>query len=154
MGCPVVHFEIGCRDKARTEEFFRTLFGWTMTPAGPASMIDTGAGSGINGHITELGHEPYHYANFYVQVDDIPAYLARAESLGGKTLVPPSRFRRGPSHGSPTRMAPRSGCGRRSDPGRTSAGDWGAKTGMCEKILSMIEYISILHSPTLALAAH
>jgi len=23
MGCPVVHFEIGCRDKARTEAFFR-----------------------------------------------------------------------------------------------------------------------------------
>jgi predicted enzyme related to lactoylglutathione lyase len=89
MGCPVVHFEIGCRDKARTEAFFSTLFGWTITATGPASMIDTGAESGINGHISSLGHEPHHYANFYVQVDDIPAYLAKAESLGGKTLVPP-----------------------------------------------------------------
>jgi predicted enzyme related to lactoylglutathione lyase len=89
MGCPVVHFEIGCRDKARTEEFFRTLFGWTMTAGGPALMIDTGAGSGINGHITSLGHEPHHYTLLYVEVDDIPAYLAKAESLGGKTLVPP-----------------------------------------------------------------
>jgi len=25
----------------------------------------------------------------YVQVDDLPAYLKKAESLGGKTLVPP-----------------------------------------------------------------
>ena len=44
MGNPVVHFEIGCSDKARTEAFFRTMFGWTITEAGPASMIDTGAG--------------------------------------------------------------------------------------------------------------
>ncbi len=89
MGCPVVHFEIGCRDKARTEEFFGKLFGWKITASGPASMIDTGAEGGINGHITSLGHEPHHYATFYVQVDDIPAYLAKAESLGGKTIVPP-----------------------------------------------------------------
>jgi uncharacterized protein len=26
---------------------------------------------------------------FYVEVDDISAYLKRAESLGGKTIVPP-----------------------------------------------------------------
>ena len=89
MGCPVVHFEIGCREKDKTVAFFRDLFSWTITEAGPASMIDTGAGTGIAGHITALGHEPHHYALFYVQVDDIPAYLAKAESLGGKTLVPP-----------------------------------------------------------------
>jgi uncharacterized protein len=89
MGRPVVHFEIGCRDKARTADFFSKLFEWNTQEAGPATMIDTGAGSGINGHITSLGHEPHHYATFYVQVDDIPAYLTKAESLGGKTIVPP-----------------------------------------------------------------
>jgi len=26
---------------------------------------------------------------FYVQVDDLAAYLAKAERLGGKTLLPP-----------------------------------------------------------------
>lgn len=53
-------------------------------------MIDTQAdGPGINGHITSLGHEPHHYTVFYVQVDDIPAALAKAEFLGGKTVVPP-----------------------------------------------------------------
>lgn len=48
-------------------------------------MIDTASGQGIPGHITSLGHEPHNY----VQVDDLPAYLTRAEALGGKTLVPP-----------------------------------------------------------------
>jgi uncharacterized protein len=89
MGQPVVHFEIGCRDLARTEKFFADLFGWKVARSGPASMIDTGAGSGINGHITALGHEPHHYVTVYVQVDDLRASLEKAEALGGKMLVPP-----------------------------------------------------------------
>lgn len=89
MAQPVVHFEIGCRDSARTQEFYSRLFGWRVQQAGPAATIDTGANGGIDGHITALGHEPHHYTIFYVQVDDLHAYLDRAKSLGGKTLVPP-----------------------------------------------------------------
>ena len=89
MGQPVVHFEIGCRDRERTGSFFGALFGWEIRPEGPASLIETGGTVGINGHITALGHEPHHYVTFYVEVDDPQAYLKRAEALGGKTLVPP-----------------------------------------------------------------
>jgi predicted enzyme related to lactoylglutathione lyase len=90
MGQPVVHFEIGCRDKDRTKSFFSELFGWSMSDMGPvAAMVNTGAASGIQGHMTALGHEPHHYTIFYVEVDDVAAGLAKAESLGGKTLVPP-----------------------------------------------------------------
>jgi predicted enzyme related to lactoylglutathione lyase len=88
MGQPVVHFEIGCKDKARSEAFFTGLFGWKLTPAGPASLIDTGGG-GINGHLTSLGHEPHRYVTVYAQVDDLGAYLTKAEALGGKRLVGP-----------------------------------------------------------------
>jgi len=89
MGQPVVHFEIGCRDKEKTVEFFSKLFDWKMQSAGPAAMIDTGGKGGINGHFTSLGHEPHDYTIFYVQVDDVKAYLDKAQSLGGKALVPP-----------------------------------------------------------------
>jgi predicted enzyme related to lactoylglutathione lyase len=89
MGQPVVHFEIGCRDSAKTQEFFAKLFDWKITVAGPAAMIDTGAGRGIQGHITALGHEPHNYVTFYVEVDDINAYLAKAQELGGKKIVGP-----------------------------------------------------------------
>jgi predicted enzyme related to lactoylglutathione lyase len=85
---PVVHFEIGCRDSDKTQEFFSKLFGWTMKSMGPAAMISTGSDEGIVGHITALGHEPHHYVTIYVQVDDIEAHLAKAGKLGGKTLVP------------------------------------------------------------------
>lgn len=89
MGQSVVRFEIGCRDRARTEEFFSKLFGWELASAGPAAMIDTGARAGINGHITSLGHEPCNYVTFYVQVDDRQAYLDKATALDGRMLVPP-----------------------------------------------------------------
>ena len=88
MPHPVVHFEIGCRDSAKTQEFYKKLFDWKIDVMGPAAMIASEAG-GIPGHITSLGHEPQHYTIFYVQVDDVAAYLEKAKALGAKTLVPP-----------------------------------------------------------------
>ena len=89
MGHPVVHFEIGCRDAAKTQESYAKLFDWKMQAAGPAVMIAADGAGGIEGHITALGHEPHNYVTVYVQVDDPKAYLEKAASLGGKTLVPP-----------------------------------------------------------------
>jgi predicted enzyme related to lactoylglutathione lyase len=88
MAHPVVHFEIGCRDSAKTQDFYKKLFDWKIEAMGPAAMIAADAG-GITGHITALGHEPQHYTIFYVGVDDVAAYLEKAKSLGAKTLVPP-----------------------------------------------------------------
>ncbi|HUJ33532.1 MAG TPA: VOC family protein [Candidatus Acidoferrum sp.] len=87
MAHPVVHFEIGCKDSKATQEFYAGLFGWKINEAGPAAMIDTGGP--VTGHITALGHEPFHYTIFYVEVEDVQAYLDKAKSLGGKMLVPP-----------------------------------------------------------------
>lgn len=92
MGQPVVHFEIGCRDQAKTSRFFSELFGWQIQAAGPAFNIDTANPRGIPGHITALGHEPQHYTIFYVEVEDIQACLDKAATLGGKTIVPPVRI--------------------------------------------------------------
>lgn len=89
MGRPVVHFEIGCRDKASTAKFYEQLFDWTTQDMGPAAMIATGSEQGIPGHITSLGHEPHNYTIFYVEVDDVEAALKKAESLGGKMVIPP-----------------------------------------------------------------
>jgi predicted enzyme related to lactoylglutathione lyase len=83
----ICHFEIGCRDRAKTKEFFNKMFDWKMEDAGPATFIQTG--NDVGGHITTLGHEPHNYTIFYVKVDDVKAYLEKAGALGGKTLVPP-----------------------------------------------------------------
>ena len=89
MGNPVVHFEIGCRDRGATTHFYRELFGWSITDTGVSSDIAAGSPEGIAGHIIALGHEPQNYTLFYVEVSDVAAYLTKAESLGGKTIVPP-----------------------------------------------------------------
>ena len=91
MAQPVVHFEIGCKDRDKTERFFGELFGWHIEKNGPASTIEASQ-QGISGHITSLGHEPEHYTMFYVEVDDVQAYLDKAAALGGKTVVPPVKI--------------------------------------------------------------
>jgi len=91
MGRPVVHFEIGCRNLKNAQEFYSQMFDWKPQPMGPAAIIADETG-GISGHMTSLGHEPHHYTIFYVDVDDVAAYLKKAESLGGKTLVPPVKI--------------------------------------------------------------
>ena len=92
MGQPVIHFEIGCRDQAKTGEFFSKLFDWGIQTSGPASTIDTRSAKGMSGHMTALGHEPHNYTIFYVEVDDVAAYLAKVTELGGKKLVGPVKF--------------------------------------------------------------
>lgn len=89
MGNAVVHFEIGCKDKESTRQFYASLFDWQIAPHGEAEMINTGSQEGICGHITALGHEPHQYVTVYAQVDDLQKYLDRAGELGGKTIVPP-----------------------------------------------------------------
>jgi uncharacterized protein len=80
---PVLHFEIGCRDLAATKDFYQKMFDW---PIDENFQI---AEAGLAGHLVSLGHEPQHYTMFYVQVDDVAEAIARAESLGGKKIVPP-----------------------------------------------------------------
>lgn len=90
MGAPVVHFEIGCRNSQKAVKFYSDLLGWKIEQQGPAAMIDTqGGGTGIGGHISSMGHEPHNYLTVYAEVDNLAAYLKKAESLGGKTVVPP-----------------------------------------------------------------
>lgn len=89
MGRPVVYFDIGCRDKEQSREFYEALFDWTGEPYGPfASRLNTGSEKGIQGFTTALGHEPHNYVMLYVEVDDIPAHLEKVEALGGKVFVP------------------------------------------------------------------
>lgn len=88
-GHPVVHFEIGCHDSGRTAAFFAELFGWGISDAGAARMIDTGGAKGIVGHFAELASEWGTYVTVYVEVEDLEASLEKAKELGGKTLVNP-----------------------------------------------------------------
>jgi len=112
MGRPVVHFEIGCKDSAKTQEFYKKLFDWKIEAMGPAAMIAAEAG-GITGHITALGHEPHHYTIFYVDVDDVAAIWKRRNPSVEKCLCRRWRSPRALLPGCKIPRATRSDCGRR-----------------------------------------
>ncbi len=87
MGNQICHFEIGCRDRGKTTDFYSKMFDWKMEDEPGSTRIRTGGD--IGGHIQALGHEPHNYTAFYVMVDDVAAALAKAIELGGKKLVGP-----------------------------------------------------------------
>lgn len=93
----ICHFEIGCRDRAKTADFYSKMFEWKMQDDPNATYVRTG--SDVGGHINSLGHEPQNYTIFYIMVDDVATALARAESLGGKKLVGPVPLPNGTSFG-------------------------------------------------------
>ena len=88
-GCPVVHFELGCKDLEKTTAFYTGLFGWTKTSVPYASMLNTNVPGAISGQITSLGHEPYQYVTFYIQVENITETLSQVEKAGGTKIVGP-----------------------------------------------------------------
>jgi predicted enzyme related to lactoylglutathione lyase len=89
MPHPVVHFEIRSNDPDATREFFAGLFGWTYPEGGMPgyTYVDTGVEGAIPGGIGPLqgGSDA---VIFFVGVEDVEATLARAESLGGRTIQP------------------------------------------------------------------
>lgn len=91
MGRPIVKIDIGCADRPATLRFYQELFEWGAETGPYTAELDFRATSPppLAGSITSLGHEPHQYVMFYVDVDDIPAYLARAEALGGKRHLGP-----------------------------------------------------------------
>ena len=94
MGQPVAFFEITSPDHERAQKFYAELFGWQVAadPAmGGYGLVDTGAGEGAVGGGIGPGEGPDGTGvKIYMRVDDLDAYLDRAEKLGGQRLVPPT----------------------------------------------------------------
>jgi predicted enzyme related to lactoylglutathione lyase len=98
MGQPVVHFEIIGKDARKLQSYYSTLFGWQIDANNPMNYGlvpregNTNAeGVGIGGGV---GSGPEGYAGhvtFYVEVPDVEASLAKAESLGGTRLMGPDK---------------------------------------------------------------
>lgn len=88
MGNPVVHFEITGADSAALQQFYGDLFGWKITnmPEMGYGIVEKEEG-GIGGGIGAAQSGPG-TVTFYTAVDDVQAYLDKAESLGGKTVMP------------------------------------------------------------------
>lgn len=91
---PVAWFEVLCADPRKAWDFYSELFDWHVKESSAEGLVygevDTHAGRGIAGGIGASPDGQPH-VNVYVRVDDLQKYLERAESLGGKTIVPPMK---------------------------------------------------------------
>jgi uncharacterized protein len=96
MGQPVVHFEVIGKDGDGLKSYYSELFGWQIesnNPMGYGIVSREGntnaEGIGIGGGIS-AGPEGYEgHVTFYVEVPDVEAALAKAESLGGSRIMGP-----------------------------------------------------------------
>jgi predicted enzyme related to lactoylglutathione lyase len=91
MGQPVVHFEISGKDFKKSIDFYKNLFDWKVELWGdmPYGMVQPQSERSIGGGIG-AAQQGQPNVTFYIQVDDLQAYLNKAEQLGGKMVVPPS----------------------------------------------------------------
>jgi predicted enzyme related to lactoylglutathione lyase len=96
MGQAVVHFEIAGKDPEKLQSYYAELFDWDIDADnefkygivqrdGNTNADGIGIGGGISG-----GPEGYDgHVTFYVEVPDVEAALAKAESLGGTRMMGP-----------------------------------------------------------------
>ena len=111
MGQPVVHFEIIGKDGAKLHSFYSGLFDWKIDANNPVGygIVDRESnlnsdgiglgggimGGGIMGGGDTMGDYEGH-VTIYVEVPDVEAALAKAESLGGTRLMGPDQVPGGP----------------------------------------------------------
>ena len=97
MGQPIVHFEVIGKDGAKLRSYYSELFGWEFGPeVGPTNYAvvprdgNTNAdGVGVGGGVGTAPEGYGGHVTFYVEVPDVEAALAKAESLGGERVMGP-----------------------------------------------------------------
>ena len=90
MGAAVTHFEINAKDAKRAQDFYAGLFDWKiqLDPTNNYGMVDTGLKMGIGGGIGQAREGSIAAVTFYVQVEDVQAYLDKAVAMGAKVIMP------------------------------------------------------------------
>ena len=88
-GNPVAWFEITAPDAKRLQDYYGTLFGWSMEVMDGYGVVAP-AEHGIGGGIGPSQDGGTGQLTFYVEVDDVASALARAQKLGGTVVSPPT----------------------------------------------------------------
>ena len=106
MGQPVVHFEILGKDADKAQSYYSELFGWDIEPLPFENPTQYGLvkredhtnadGIGIGGGVGGAPDGYDGHVTFYVEVPDVDAALAKAESLGGTRMMGPDQVPGGP----------------------------------------------------------
>jgi uncharacterized protein len=98
MGEPVVHFEVMGKDGPAMQSFYTDLFGWKIDADNPMNygVVQRDGnvspdGVGIGGGVGQAPEGYSGHVTFYIEVPDVEAALAKAESLGGSRMMGPDK---------------------------------------------------------------
>jgi hypothetical protein len=86
-------FEVVSSDVERAQQFYSHLFEWNVQvdpSMGGYGLVDTGVEGAVMGGIGPSRSAGDTGVKVYVRVDDLAAYLDRAEELGAQRLVEPT----------------------------------------------------------------
>lgn len=99
MGQPVIHFEVISRDAEKAQKFYGDLFDWKINADNPMNygLVDieenqSPEGAGIGGGIGAAPEGYDGHLTWYVGVDDVEAFLVKAEELGGSRMMGPEEL--------------------------------------------------------------
>ncbi len=86
MGRPVVHWEFWSEEPDRISRFYQQVFDWKIQPMAEIdyTLVDTGGSGGILK--PKRGPWPARLT-FYIDVNDLDAYVRKIKQAGGKILV-------------------------------------------------------------------
>ena len=92
---PVGWFEILGKDAAKTQQFYRDLFGWPIDANNPMNygMLQGDQFPVGGGIAASMDGKPM--VTIYVDVEDLQATLDKATSLGGNIVMPPMQVQEG-----------------------------------------------------------
>ena len=97
MSNPVMQFQILSKTPDETARFYSALFGWSVNADNPMGYrrIDTGSPDGIQGGIWPAPPQAPNFVQLFIAVDDMKAAVDRAQQLGARVLIPPTRLPEG-----------------------------------------------------------
>lgn len=89
----IVHIEFSAEDREAAGKFYRELFGWEIVQIPEKNYATFDSGDNVSGGLNPVTDtNPAGTVLVNISTDDIAASLAKAESLGGKIVVPKSEI--------------------------------------------------------------
>jgi predicted enzyme related to lactoylglutathione lyase len=91
MTCTVTAWQILSQNPERTASFYADVFDWTVQRNNPLDYreLRSGAPHAVDGGVWPAPPEGHAFVQLFIQVDDLPRRLARAEERGAKVLIAP-----------------------------------------------------------------
>jgi predicted enzyme related to lactoylglutathione lyase len=89
MGNKIVHWELMGPDGDALKTFYSTLFDWESeaVPGFDSYHMVNADNAGVGGAVGKGGDQMPQYQTMYVEVASVDDHLAKAEELGGSTVM-------------------------------------------------------------------